>query len=1007
VAIAFRSIGARSKVDTSAFPGPVSVALPSGHTSGDLLLMFVITDTTTNSNDPSGWTRLAYITNGTSTQTPYAPRLQAKIFWRIDNGALGSSVSLTFDTTHAWPTGKPSVLAYCMAYSGCDGAGPIERWAFLSTTSTATAMTHPQLTTSSANDWLVTWRAVSSDAPGATFTDSVGTDVERQDDIDAITEIACATYDSNTALTAGVQTQRTTTASRAATYGGLAVSIALKPPGTTAVFANAQSAEAIATALDATATAQNGSWDFCGTGGLPDYTFSIDWSSDGYFADSVHLGATSATDAFGRSVSNAWGTADTGQSWTQTGGAASEYSVGSGVGTMAVAALNTSRIMTMTAPSADVDLQSDFATSVLATGGSHYAAVVARYTDVNNYYMIRAQVGTDQTIILSLRRRIAGVEVELASAPTGLTHAAGTYFTLRMRILGSVLWAKAWPVGSAEPDWMLSAADTGITVKGSMGVRSILDAANSNTLPVSFTFDNFRASLTVNDDDVTGKIVSDVSIQYGRDQNRELNPASVGTASYSLVNVDRTFSPDFSTSALFGDLEPSRPAQGEVVFNGNTYPLFTGRVDDYTVKADIGDRNVDFTFLDGMNDLQNTELSTGVYASLRTGDLVNVILDLAGWTGPRDIDLGATVVKYWWVEGVNALDAINDLVKSEGPPAIAYQAPDGTFVFRDRHHRLIRSQSTTSQAAFYQPRLMDCTVAPPDPSSDAFDFTGPFTYTHGARDIVNSVSFDVSERNADTARTPVWTSDDTLSLAIGQSAVIEFSGNDPFIDALTPVAGTDFVTAGAGTVQATLSRTSGASATLSLLAIGGSVNIIGLQVRARAIPVVKTTKVSRVDTGSISAHGERSYPDDAPWANANDADAIAGMILLQYAKRRPTVMLRVTAQDPAHFVQAITRTVSDRIHITYDEMGLDSDFFVESVQHTIQRLNQAGKPPVHAVVLGCEKDIDTSSNPFRFDVRGAGFDQGVFDPIQADGADTVFIFDHPTQGQFDFGQFGT
>ena len=46
-------------------------------------------------------------------------------------------------------------------------------------------------------------------------------------------------------------------------------------------------------------------------------------------------------------------------------------------------------------------------------------------------------------------------------------------------------------------------------------------------------------------------------------------------------------------------------------------------------------------------------------------------------------------------------------------------------------------------------------------------------------------------------------------------------------------------------------------------------------------------------------------------------------------------------------------------------------------------------------------------NPFTFDKAGAGFDDGVFDPTGFDDPDAVFIFDHPVQGQFDLGQFGT
>jgi hypothetical protein len=443
-----------------------------------------------------------------------------------------------------------------------------------------------------------------------------------------------------------------------------------------------------------------------------------------------------------------------------------------------------------------------------------------------------------------------------------------------------------------------------------------------------------------------------------------------------------------------------------VEFNGQTHALFSGRIDDYDVHADYGDRTAEFTFLDALNDLSGIKLSTGVYGSMRTGELVNTILDLVGWTAGRDIDEGATVVRYWWAEGADALGAINDLVKSEGPPALAYVDPSGTFVFRDRHHRLLRTQSREVRAYFSGGRLGDCEA---DPPATGYDFTKPFTYSHGWRDVVNSVTFDVEERAPSAALEAVWTDESTYTLAAGQSVDIEVSGSDPFVDAVTPVVGTDVVytTTGGGTVSVLLSRTSGASARLTLRAVGGPVTVTTFQLRARPLTVQRTVKVSMTDPGSITRHGERAYPEGAPWAGTADAEAIASMVLLHYARRRPTVQLRVVSQDPAHLVQVLQRTVSDRVHITHEEMGLDSDFFVERVTHSIQRLGRPGKAPVHSVVLGCERDLEAPTNVFTFDKRGAGFDEGVFDLAPADNPATVFIFDDPVQGRFDTGILGT
>jgi hypothetical protein len=115
--------------------------------------------------------------------------------------------------------------------------------------------------------------------------------------------------------------------------------------------------------------------------------------------------------------------------------------------------------------------------------------------------------------------------------------------------------------------------------------------------------------------------------------------------------------------------------------------------------------------------------------------------------------------------------------------------------------------------------------------------------------------------------------------------------------------------------------------------------------------------------------------------------------------------MRVVAQDPTHLVQILSRTLSDLITIRNDELGLDAGFYIEQLEHTITRIDP-DKPPIHALVVGCEKVRDApNKNPFTFDKTGAGFDDGFFDPIGADDPDTVWIWD--SQSEFDTHEFGT
>jgi phage replication-related protein YjqB (UPF0714/DUF867 family) len=159
--------------------------------------------------------------------------------------------------------------------------------------------------------------------------------------------------------------------------------------------------------------------------------------------------------------------------------------------------INVSRYGLIASTKADVDLQVNMATDVAATGGPHFLQLVARHLDTSNNYLARVAFNEDQTITLTLRKRVGGSESLLATASSyytnHLTHAANRYFTLRFQVTGSTLRAKVWQTGQAVPDdWQVTTTDTDLTLPGSVGIRAILSSANTNTLPVTASFDDFR-----------------------------------------------------------------------------------------------------------------------------------------------------------------------------------------------------------------------------------------------------------------------------------------------------------------------------------------------------------------------------------------------------------------------------------------------------------------------------------------------------------------------------------
>lgn len=509
------------------------------------------------------------------------------------------------------------------------------------------------------------------------------------------------------------------------------------------------------------------------------------------------------------------------------------------------------------------------------------------------------------------------------------------------------------------------------------------------------------------DEDVTDDVLSSgaVTFQYGRDQARALSPPRVGALGFTLCNADGTFSPENPNSPISQDIAPAAPIKVEEVINDTLYPLMRGRIDTFEVSTGRGRLSATITGLDDLALLRGTKISTELYQAQRTGALVDVILDAVGWTAPRDLDLGATHVPWWWASNEDAFELLTDLLRSEGPPSIAYVAPDGTFIYRDRHHRIQDTASLTSQAVFAAPG-MDCD----SPPVTGFSYLDGLGYEHGWRDIVNEVTFPTVERRPEAELSVVWESDTVISLSLGESTTVQVQASEPFRDAQDLLDGTDIVYTGTGVPSVLLSRTSGQSVTITITAVGGTVNVSHLQLRARSVPAARTVEVSATDSTSVTRHGERSYPQDAPWVNRHDALAVANALLAAYAERRPTVELRIVSSDLAHHLQVVQRQISDLITIRSGELGLDADFHIETIGHTLARMvgEDTCPGPVHYATLGCERSgVVVPDNPFTFDKTGAGFDDGVFDPTGFDNPDTVFIFDDPVQGQFGTGQFGT
>lgn len=484
-------------------------------------------------------------------------------------------------------------------------------------------------------------------------------------------------------------------------------------------------------------------------------------------------------------------------------------------------------------------------------------------------------------------------------------------------------------------------------------------------------------------DDVIDRILdgrTPLTITYGRDQNRALSPTRVGEAGFELNNIDRALSPENTSSPLYGEVYPGRDVTITATLSGTTTTLFRGFLDDFTIQPGTEQRSVDASCLDGLSKLRGLQVSTGIFQGLRTGEALHKLLDAAGWDpAARDIDYGATVIPHWWVDNGDAFDAALELVDSEGPYALITCDGDGKIVFRDRHHRLVRAASLTAQSTWYSRGSVEPL------------FSAPAEYDHGWKDIVNVVSFEVPIRVPTANLDVVWSSPGRITIGPGQTLPVTIKGSNPFVNAVTPVAGIDYTNT--GTVTVSMPRTSGESTTLFITATGTAATIDDLQVRGYALETAATIVVSDEDT-SVTKYGRRSSTSlrTPVWAGVHDAAAIVQLVLAQRGERLPTIRATLINHNSQRQFQQLNRDLSDRVRIVEYETGLNADCWIEQISHTVSEggLN-------HRTTFGLEKAPVQVANVFILgtSLLGTGIlgRRGFADPNR------IFILGSATNGQ--------
>ena len=438
-----------------------------------------------------------------------------------------------------------------------------------------------------------------------------------------------------------------------------------------------------------------------------------------------------------------------------------------------------------------------------------------------------------------------------------------------------------------------------------------------NTFPYTFPLVWEAAN---HEDDITNDVKS---LSFSRGKDTQLGKAAVGSLEMRVNNNDKKYSPEYSSSPLYGNLLPKRPLRVRANYGGTWYNLFYGFIEEIIPHPHPQEKDCYISALDGLDFLSRAELDTVLWKNQLTGTLVGNILDAVGWNDTkRSIDAGQDTVPYAFWHDVSSRYALEEIEDSE----LGFICVDGRgyLCYEDRHHRY-KPPHYTSQATFS-------------------DTMVDLTYNYNAANIFNLIRATITPWEL-KAEAELWRLEDTPQLAAGENQ--DFWGNSEyFVDAwVTPVATTDYSANteadGSGedkTADIAITTSKFAQAILLKVKNNASVTVYLTLLKARGTYYDDKTTLSRKaeDTTSQTTYQKRTFTLDGKFlTDADKAQAFCDYALSKYKDPRPLVTLTLVNKDTTNLTQILERKVSDRITVACTEMGMDRDFFIDQVQHDV------------------------------------------------------------------------
>lgn len=221
-----------------------------------------------------------------------------------------------------------------------------------------------------------------------------------------------------------------------------------------------------------------------------DYTPAIRADCEGEEV-AITAGSSEILATFGSSVASAWPNADTGQPWTLSGGAASDYSSSGGAGLILFSTAGPRKQAQIGPAYADVRVRGRIRPTVLSAGAPiDQGLLVRRDAVADTAYELLLRFDVDGQVYLRVNRIVTGSATVLTTTPLGLAYTGASSFWLLVDVVGIDIRCKVWNTASSEPTgWVLVSDPGGITAAGQIGACCRVQSGNTN-VPFSPAWDD-------------------------------------------------------------------------------------------------------------------------------------------------------------------------------------------------------------------------------------------------------------------------------------------------------------------------------------------------------------------------------------------------------------------------------------------------------------------------------------------------------------------------------------